>query len=106
MQDILSEVIELFPSQFIHTAATRRPRDRWKQCPKCQARIKALGFEGRGGSCRATSPRACRAFLASKGRRLVGWDEILEGGLAPGATVMSWRGMAGRHRRGEPATMW
>jgi hexosaminidase len=93
-QDILSEVIELFPSRFIHIGGDEAPRDRWKTCPKCQARIKAEGLKNEA-QLQTWFNRRIEDFLASKGRRLIGWDEILEGGLTPGAAVMSWRGTAG-----------
>jgi len=93
-QDILTEVAELFPGEFIHTGGDEAPRDRWRQCPRCQARIRALGLKDEAALQSDLTARLSR-FLASKGRRLVGWDEILEGGLASGATVMSWRGWDG-----------
>ncbi len=94
VEDVLSEVLELFPGEFIHTGGDEAPKDRWKQCPKCQARIKALGLKDEAALQSDLTGRLSR-FLAAQGRRLVGWDEILEGGLAPGATVMSWRGSEG-----------
>lgn len=94
VQDILTEVIAVFPSEFIHTGGDEAPRDRWKACPKCQARIRALGLKNEAALQSDLTARLSR-FVAGKGRRLVGWDEILEGGLAPGATVMSWRGWEG-----------
>lgn len=93
-QDVLGEVCDLFPSRFIHIGGDEAPRDRWKQCPKCQARIKAQGLKNEA-QLQTWLNRRLEAFLASKGRRLIGWDEILEGGLTPGATVMSWRGIEG-----------
>jgi hexosaminidase len=94
VQDILSEVVELFPSPFIHIGGDEAPRDRWKQCPKCQARIKSEGLKNEA-QLQTYLNRRLEEFLASKGRRLIGWDEILEGGLTPGAAVMSWRGTEG-----------
>ncbi len=93
-KDILSEVCELFPSRFIHIGGDEAPRDRWKQCPKCQARMKAEGLKTEAQLQTWLNSRL-EEFLASKGRRLIGWDEILEGGLTPGAVVMSWRGIEG-----------
>ena len=93
-QDVLSEVIELFPSQFIHIGGDEAPKDRWKKCVKCQARIKAEGLKDEH-ELQSYFVRRMDKFIASRGRRLIGWDEILEGGLAPGATVMSWRGIEG-----------
>ncbi len=94
LKDVLSEVIPLFPGKFFHIGGDECPKERWKNCPKCQARIKKnkLGNEHR---LQSYFVQRIERFLRSKGKRLVGWDEILEGGLAPGATVMSWRGTEG-----------
>ena len=94
LKDVLTEVINLFPGKFIHIGGDECPKERWKQCQKCQARIKKnkLGNEHR---LQSYFIQRIERFLRSKGKRLVGWDEILEGGLAPGATVMSWRGTEG-----------
>ena len=94
MQDVLSEVLELFPSEYIHIGGDECPKERWKVCPKCQARIKAEGLKDEH-ELQSWFIKRMDTYLVKKGRRLVGWDEILEGGLAPGATVMSWRGEAG-----------
>ncbi len=94
LEDILTETLALFPSEFIHVGGDECPKVRWKACPKCQARIKAEGLKDEDELQSWFITRMSR-FLESKGRRLVGWDEILEGGLAPGATVMSWRGTKG-----------
>ncbi|MBI5385250.1 MAG: family 20 glycosylhydrolase [Verrucomicrobia bacterium] len=93
-KDVLAEVCELFPSRFIHIGGDEAPRDRWKSCPKCQARLKAEGLKSEA-QLQTWLNHRLEEFLASKGRRLIGWDEILEGGLTPGATVMSWRGISG-----------
>ncbi|MEI6568248.1 MAG: beta-N-acetylhexosaminidase [Verrucomicrobiota bacterium] len=93
-KDVLAEVCELFPGRFIHIGGDEAPRDRWKQCPKCQARIKAEGLKNEA-ELQTWLNHRLEEFLASKGRRLIGWDEILEGGLTPGAAVMSWRGTDG-----------
>lgn len=94
LQNVLSEVMAIFPSEFIHIGGDECPKDRWKVCPKCQARIEeeelADEFE-----LQSYFVRRIDNFLTQNGRRLVGWDEILEGGLAPNATVMSWRGSQG-----------
>lgn len=94
VKDVLGEVCDLFPSRFIHIGGDEAPRDRWKACPKCQARIKAEGLKGEA-QLQTWLNHRLEDFLASRGRRLIGWDEILEGGLTPGAAVMSWRGTAG-----------
>ena len=94
LQDVLTEVLALFPSEFIHIGGDECPKDRWKECPKCQARIEAVGLKDEH-ELQSWFIHQMDTFLAERGRRLIGWDEILEGGLAPGATVMSWRGEDG-----------
>ena len=94
LQDVLTEVIELFPSKFIHVGGDEAIKDQWKASPQVQARIRELGLKDEH-EMQSYFIRRMDSFLASKGRRLIGWDEILEGGLAPGATVMSWRGVEG-----------
>jgi len=93
-RDVLDEVIAVFPSRFIHIGGDEAPRERWKVCLKCQARIQAEGLKSEA-QLQTWFNRRIERFLVSKGRRLIGWDEILEGGLTPGAAVMSWRGMEG-----------
>jgi hexosaminidase len=93
-QDVLSEVMELFPSTFIHVGGDEAVKDQWKASPRIQQRIKELGLKDEH-ELQSWFIRQMDQFLTSRGRRLVGWDEILEGGLAPGATVMSWRGEEG-----------
>lgn len=100
IEDVLAEVIQIFPSTYIHIGGDECPKIRWKECPKCQARIKELGLvadEHHSAEDRLQSFAITHAekFLNKNGRQLIGWDEILEGGLAPNATVMSWRGMGG-----------
>lgn len=94
LQDVLSEVIDLFPSEFVHVGGDEVPKLRWQNCVKCQARIKAEGLADEN-ELQSYFIKRIEKFLSSKGKRLVGWDEILEGGLAPNATVMSWRGIVG-----------
>jgi hexosaminidase len=94
LEDVLSEVMELFPGRFIHIGGDECPKTRWKVCPRCQARIKAEGLAGEH-ELQSYFVRRIEKFLNAHGKRLVGWDEILEGGLAPNATVMSWRGIDG-----------
>jgi len=94
LEDVLSEVVELFPSLYIHIGGDECPKDRWQQCPKCQARIKAEGLKDEH-ELQSYFIKRIEKLLLAKGRRLIGWDEILEGGLAPQATVQSWRGMEG-----------
>lgn len=100
LQDVLSEIIDLFPSEYIHIGGDECPKIRWKECPKCQARIKQEGIKGDHKHSaeeylQSSVISQMEKFVESKGRHIIGWDEILEGGLAPNATVMSWRGMAG-----------
>jgi len=94
LQDILDEVMNLFPSKYIHIGGDEAPKTRWKACPKCQQRIQAEGLSNEM-ELQSYFIKRIERYLSSKGRRLIGWDEILEGGLAPEATVMSWRGMQG-----------
>jgi hexosaminidase len=92
MQDVLTEIMEIFPSTYIHIGGDEAPKVRWEQCPKCQARIKAEGLKDEAGL-QSYFIKRIEKFLISKNRRLIGWDEIIEGGLAPEATVMAWRGI-------------
>ncbi|WP_236646298.1 beta-N-acetylhexosaminidase [Gemmatirosa kalamazoonensis] len=94
MQDVLTEVLGIFPSTFIHVGGDEAAKDVWKTDPGIQARIKQLGLKDEH-ELQSWFIKQMDGFLTAKGRRLIGWDEILEGGLAPGATVMSWRGMNG-----------
>ncbi len=93
-QDVLTEVMELFPSPFIHIGGDEALKDQWKASPRAQARMAELGLKNEH-ELQSWFIRRMDEFLASRGRTLVGWDEILEGGLAPGAMVMSWRGEEG-----------
>lgn len=100
LEDVMSEIIEIFPSKYIHIGGDEAPRDRWKECPKCQARIKAEGLKAdKNHTAEDRLQSYCMTriekFLNSKGRRIIGWDEILEGDVAPNATVMSWHGASG-----------
>ena len=100
IKNILEEVTEIFPSEYIHIGGDECPKNSWKKCPKCQAKIKALGIKS---DAKHTAEEYLQSHiitfaeevLAKKGRKMIGWDEILEGGLAPNATVMSWRGIGG-----------
>jgi hexosaminidase len=94
MQDVLAEVLELFPSRFIHIGGDEADKALWKTSPRIQERIRELGLKDEH-ELQSWFIQRMDAFLTGKGKRLVGWDEILEGGLAPNATVMSWRGTAG-----------
>ena len=100
LEGVLEEIAELFPSEYIHIGGDECPKTEWENCPECQAKIAELGLKDDENftaeqylQCYVTS--RIQAFLATKGKKIIGWDEILEGELAPGATVMSWRGVDG-----------
>lgn len=94
IQDILSEVADLFPFEYIHVGGDEADKKRWEECPKCQKRIKSEHLTGEK-ELQSYFIKRIEEFLISKNKKLVGWDEILEGGIAPEATVMSWRGIEG-----------
>ncbi|MBN1413967.1 MAG: family 20 glycosylhydrolase [Bacteroidales bacterium] len=94
LEDILSEVMELFPSKYIHIGGDEADKTEWRRCPKCQKRIKDEQLMDEN-ELQSYFIRRIDKFLTEKGRILIGWDEILEGGLAENATVMSWRGTEG-----------
>lgn len=94
LEDVFEEVVALFPGKFVHVGGDECPKLRWRNCPKCQAKIRSENLKNEHGL-QSYVIRRMEKFLAGKGKRLIGWDEILEGGLAPNATVMSWRGAAG-----------
>ena len=100
LENVLTEVMELFPSEYIHIGGDECPKTRWEKCPACQARIKALGLKDDDRHSaehylQSYVTARIEKFLNEHGRRIIGWDEILEGELAPNATVMSWRGEEG-----------
>ena len=94
LENILDEVLELFPSEYIHIGGDEAPKTNWEKCPNCQQRIKKEGLKDEHELQNYFITRI-EKYLNSKGRQIIGWDEILEGGLAPNATVMSWRGVNG-----------
>jgi len=94
LENVLTEVAELFPGPYIHAGGDECPKDRWREFPKCQARIKTEGLADED-ELQSYFIRRIEAFLATLGKKLIGWDEILEGGLSPEATLMSWRGTRG-----------
>ena len=94
MQDVLTEVMALFPGEFIHIGGDEAIKPEWKASPRAQTRIKELGLKDEN-ELQSWFTTQMDKFLSAHGRRLVGWDEILEGGLAPNAVVMSWRGTQG-----------
>jgi hexosaminidase len=94
LEDILTEVMDLFPSPYIHIGGDEADKTEWKRCPLCQARIRKEGLKDED-ELQSYFIKRIEHFISSKGRHLIGWDEILEGGFAPGAAVMSWRGFNG-----------
>jgi len=94
LQDVLTEVMDLFPSKYIHIGGDEVPKKVWKESPFCQKLIKKLKLKDEEGL-QSYFIQRMEKFVNSKGRSIIGWDEILEGGLSPNATVMSWRGEAG-----------
>ena len=100
LDDVLGEVADLFPSEYIHIGGDECAKGEWEKCAKCQAKIKALGIKAdkehtAEQKLQSHVTKHVSDFLASKGKKIIGWDEILEGGIADDATVMSWRGEAG-----------
>jgi hexosaminidase len=94
LEDVLDEVMALFPSKYIHIGGDEAPKTNWKACPNCQKLIKKEGLKDEHGLQSYFITRM-EKYINSKGKQIIGWDEILEGGLAPNATVMSWRGISG-----------
>ncbi|HEY0771360.1 MAG TPA: family 20 glycosylhydrolase [Sphingobacteriaceae bacterium] len=94
LENVLDEVTALFPSKYIHIGGDESPKDRWKVCPKCKKRISNQNLKDEH-ELQSYFIQRIEKHLNSKGRTLIGWDEILEGGLAPNAVVMSWRGEKG-----------
>ncbi len=94
LEDVLTEVMDLFPSKYIHVGGDEATKTNWKTCKHCQQRMKTEGLHD-VEELQSYFIKRMERFISSKGRVLIGWDEILEGGLAPGATVMSWRGVKG-----------
>ena len=100
IKTVLGELCDVFPSELIHIGGDECPKVRWKNCPKCQAKIRELGLKDDGqhsleNQLQTYINHEVEKFLASHGRNLIGWDETLEGGLTEGAVVMSWRGVNG-----------
>ena len=94
LENVLTEVIALFPGEYIHIGGDECPHVRWRECAKCQARIKNENLKDEA-ELQSYFVQRIEKFLNSKGKKIIGWDEILEGGLAPNAAVMSWRGIDG-----------
>ncbi|MFT3753761.1 MAG: family 20 glycosylhydrolase [Paludibacter sp.] len=94
LEDVLAEIMDIFPGKYIHIGGDECPKDRWKTCPDCQARIKTLNFKDEN-ELQSYFIHCIEKFVNAHGRQIIGWDEILDGGLAPNVTVMSWRGVSG-----------
>ena len=94
LKTVYGELCDIFPSKLIHIGGDESPRVRWKTCPKCQAKMKELGLQNEA-QLQTYINKEMEAFLATKGRQIIGWDETLEGGLSENAAVMSWRGYDG-----------
>lgn len=100
LEDVVGEVADLFPSEYFNIGGDECRKGEWEKCPECQALIKKLGLKSDADATKEQRLQnyvtsRMQDFLATKGKRIIGWDEILEGELAEGATVMSWRGSAG-----------
>jgi hexosaminidase len=94
LQNVLDEILPLFPSKYVHIGGDECPKVRWKTCPKCQKRMQENHLKDEH-ELQSYFIQKMEKYLNAKGKNLIGWDEILEGGLSPKATVMSWQGEAG-----------
>lgn len=100
LEDVIDEMVPLFPGEYFHIGGDECPKTSWKNCPLCQKRIREEGLKGdkqhsAEEKLQSYVIQRMEKYLATKGKKIIGWDEILEGGLAPSATVMSWRGEEG-----------
>ena len=99
-KDVLDEIMDIFPSEYIHIGGDECPKSRWEKCPKCQAKIKELGIKtlpkhSKENQLQTYFMSELEKEINAHGRRMLGWDEVLEGGLTPNSTIMSWRGIQG-----------
>jgi len=99
-KDVLDEIMDIFPSEYIHIGGGESPENRWEKCPKCQAKIKELGIKAlpkhsKENQLQTYFMSELEKEINAHGRRMLGWDEVLEGGLTPNSTIMSWRGIQG-----------
>lgn len=99
-KDVLDEIMDIFPSEYIHIGGDECPKSRWEKCPKCQAKIKELGIKAlpkhsKENQLQTYFMSELEKAINAHGRRMLGWDEVLEGGLTPNSTIMSWRGIQG-----------
>lgn len=100
VEGVLTELMEIFPSEYIHIGGDEAPKVRWEQCQRCQQRIKELGLKADGNQkaearLQGYFTKRVEAFLNSHGRKLIGWDELMESDVNESATIMSWRGVKG-----------
>ena len=100
IEGVLTELMEIFPSEYIHIGGDEAPKVRWEQCPRCQQRIKDLGLKADEGhtveaKLQGYFTKRIEAFLNAHGRKLIGWDELMESDVNESATIMSWRGVKG-----------
>lgn len=93
IEEVLTEVLELFPSKLIHIGCDECPKKRWKSCPLCQQRIREEGLKDEH-ELQSYFVRRIEKWLQARGREIIGWDEILQGGISKSATIMSWNGQA------------
>lgn len=106
LEEVLTEVSEIFPYEYIHIGGDECPKDRWKECEKCQAKIKELGLKDDEHSSKEDKLQShvmtfATDLLTKRGKKVIGWDEILEGGIPDNAVVMSWRGAEGGQKAAE-----
>ena len=99
-KDVLDEIMDIFPSEYIHIGGDECPKSRWEKCPKCQAKIKELGIKAlpkhsKENQLQTYFMSELEKEINAHGRRMLGWDEVLEGGLTPNSTIISWRGIQG-----------
>jgi len=99
-KDVLDEIMDIFPSEYIHIGGDECPKSHWEKCPKCQAKIKELGIKAlpkhsKENQLQTYFMSELEKEINAHGRRMLGWDEVLEGGLTPNSTIMSWRGIQG-----------
>ena len=99
-KDVLDEIMDIFPSEYIHIGGDECPKSRWEKCPKCQAKIKELGIKAlpkhsKENQLQTYFMSELEKEINAHGRRMLGWDEVLEGGLTPNSTILSWRGIQG-----------
>lgn len=100
VKDVMTEIMDIFPSEYIHVGGDECPKARWKECPKCKAKIKELGLKEKPkhsveNQLQTYFMAEVERFINEHNRRMIGWDEMIEGGITPNSTIMSWRGVKG-----------